>query len=368
MIRSGIHPARSEEEREAVFRLRYDVYVEEMGRYRQAADHDNRRFEEPEDATARIFYAAKDGEVVGTARFSCGMDGPFSERQMAHYQLAPFLAEVPADAIAVGERGMVVPRLRGSPIFKEMGEHGRRFLNEHRIQLFFGACEPHLLSLYLGQGARTYAEQNVNSPEAGYLIPIVTVVEDVAYLRRIAASTLADAHDFGADARIPDCVDRLITGTVMSERLTAPGAYRQEIDEALDELEGRRITALDALTDEETARCLGRSNIIECKAGDRVLKKGGVARNMFVVLEGTLEVRDEGRLIGVLGAGDVFGETAFLLERPRTADVYAATDGTRVLSLGESTLRELIESEPAAAAQILLNVAKILCLRVLRRG
>ena len=40
MIRSGIHQAESDEEKEAVYRFRYDVYVEEMGRYGEAADHE----------------------------------------------------------------------------------------------------------------------------------------------------------------------------------------------------------------------------------------------------------------------------------------------------------------------------------------
>ncbi len=33
----------------------------------------------------------------------------------------------------------------------------------------------------------------------------------------------------------------------------------------------------------DAARVLDRSTIIECSAGDHVLKKGGVARNLFVV-------------------------------------------------------------------------------------
>lgn len=55
-----------------------------------------------------------------------------------------------------------------------------------------------------------------------------------------------------------------------------------------------------------------------------MLKRGGSARNTFVVLGGTLEVRDDNRLVGVLSAGDAFGEMAFLLERPRAFDVDAA--------------------------------------------
>ncbi len=53
MIRSGFQMADSEEEKLAVSRFRYDVYVEEMGRYEAAADHENRTLMEPEDDTAR---------------------------------------------------------------------------------------------------------------------------------------------------------------------------------------------------------------------------------------------------------------------------------------------------------------------------
>jgi hypothetical protein len=370
MIRSGIHLAQTDEEKLAVYRFRYDVYVEEMGRYGGVADHGRRLLVEPEDGTARIFFAAEEGRIVATSRFSWGGDGPFSARQIEHYQLGPFLAELPPEAIAVGERGMVAAHLRGSPLFRELGLASRKFMSEKRIQLVFGACEPHLLSLYLGQGSRTYARHNINSPEAGYLIPIVSVVEDVEYLRRIGSPNAETAVDFGADARIPACIERLVprASGVLSQRLEDAGAYWGEIHRALGELGEGHFSALDGLSDQEAERCLPRSNIIECEAGDRVLKKGGVARNMFVVLDGTLEVYDGESLIRVMGPGDVFGEMAFLLGRPRSADVYAATDGVRVLSLSESTIREMIETEPSVAARLLLNIAKILCLRVLKKG
>jgi len=245
--RRGGTDAESDDEKQAVYRLRYDVYVEEMGRYRGIADHANRLLVEPEDETARIFYCGKDGRVVGTGRFSWGGDAPFSERLIEHYQIAPFLKELPPEAIAVGERGMVIPELRGSDVFDAIGRASRRFMNENRVQLSFGACEPHLLPLYIGNGARTFAEKNINSPESGYLIPIVWVVEDVAYLRRIGSPEVDSVIDFGADARIPDCVDRLITraGSVVSQRLTASGSYTQEIHEALSALSESQLADED---------------------------------------------------------------------------------------------------------------------------
>ena len=85
------------------------------------------------------------------------------------------------------------------------------------------------------------------------------------------------------------------------------------------------------------------------------------------MLDGTLEVRDGDQIVGVLSAGDAFGEMAFLLERPRSFDVDAATDGTRVLSLSEGALRKMIAEDATVAAKLLLNVSKMLCVRLIRR-
>ena len=364
----GIYLAETEEEREAVYRFRYQVYVEEMGRYRETADHDNRRLWEPCDDQSRIGFALENGEVVATGRFTWGGHGPLPERQIRQYDLEPFLAELPPEAIGVGERGMVTPRLRGTNLLLRMLQHSLAFVNENRIQLTFGNCEPHLLNLYLGLGHRTYAKRNVNSPEAGYLIPIMFVPEDVAYLRNLNSPLVHYVKDFGEDARIPACVQRIMTdgSAVMSSRLTSSEAYWGRVYGALSELESNRISAFDGMGEDDASRCLAKSNIIECGAGDRVLKKGGVARNIFVLLDGTLEVRDGDRLVRVLSKGDVFGEMAFLLEQPRSMDLYAATDGVRVLSLSESELHQMIEGEPGVAAHLLLNISKMLCMRLLK--
>ena len=136
--------------------------------------------------------------------------------------------------------------------------------------------------------------------------------------------------------------------------------------------EARARTTASWLTPGEVAitaeiqRCLGRSNIIECAAGDRVLKAGGAGRNIFVVLAGTLEVRVDDRPVGVLQTGDAFGETAFLLDMTRTADIVAVVPDSRILSLSDGALRKMIEEEPTIAAKFLLNLSKMLCGRLIK--
>src|SRR6266481_5524605 len=109
--------AETEEEKRAVYRFRYTIYVEEMGKYKSVADHKRRMFSEPCDAHSRIFYAAENGDVVATARTTWGGDAPLPQRMIDQYGLEPLLAELPQAAISVGERGMVVPRLRGTDLF-----------------------------------------------------------------------------------------------------------------------------------------------------------------------------------------------------------------------------------------------------------
>ncbi len=81
-----------------------------------------------------------------------------------------------------------------------------------------------------------------------------------------------------------------------------------------------------------------------------------------------MEIRDGERLVGVSGAGDIIGEVAFLLESPRSMDVYAATDDARVLSLSERTIKKIIDDDSEAAARLLLNVAKMLCYKLVRKS
>ena len=313
----------------------------------------------PEDAHSRIYYARDGDAVVAATRMTWGSDG-FSERQIDQYQLGPFLAELPPEIMGVGERNTVLPSHRGTGVLDQLFAFSGTETIERGLQVVFGCCEPHLLPLFLRMGQRTYAPHNINSPAAGYLIPLVSFIPDVDALRGIGPAT--------PPGELPACITAVLArgGSVRSEVLAAPGEHWSEIRRTLDALDAQRDSIFELFTDDEAKRCIARSTIIECAAGDRVLKRGGTARNIFVVLEGTLEVRDGDTIVNVLTAGDVFGEMAFLLERPRSFDVDAATDDTRILSLSEGALRGMIADDATIAAKLLLNLSKMLCVKLIR--
>lgn len=364
-----IRCARSGEDRDRVYRFRYDIYVEEMNRYRSVADHRSRHLKEDVDDQSRLYLATEADRVVGAMRFTWGADAPLTPRHVQQYDLGPWLERVPPESIIVGERFMVLPEYRGTNLLFKMFQTYLKFVNAHRIQLIFGDCEPHLLNLYQGLGFRTYTRHNVSSAEAGYLIPLVMVPEDLEYMRAVDSPLLKVLEDFGEDARVPPAALELLRKdtAVFSRSFADPDEYWSRIHDALSNVGHRRISPFDGMTDEQADACLGKSSTIECAAGDRVLKKGNVARNMFIVLAGTLEVRDGERGLGTLTVGDVFGEMAFLLGTPRAADVYAVSDDVRILSLSESEIRGIIDTEPEIAAKLMLNVSKLLCQRILNR-
>lgn len=354
--------AQSEQDREELFRFRYGVYVQEMGRYRQTADHRGRRLVEPEDAHSILYGAREDGQAVGTSRLTLGADG-FSARQIEQYSLGPFLSEVPARLMAVGERLMVAPHLRGWAVASQLRELAREDIEASGVRLVFGNCEPHLLSMNLSAGGRTYAEHNINSEEAGYLIPLLFLGGHTDGLAAAIGSLDGDGRPC-----LPRSLEAALarSDAVRSASLMTPGEYWAHVEGALERLEEEELHAFAGLEEAERRECISRSNVIECDPGDRVLKEGGSSQNLFLVLEGTLEVRHRGRFVNVLQPGDVFGEMAFLLALPRQSDVHAATPGVRILSLSDGTLHKLMAEKPTLAAKLLLNISRMLCGRLIK--
>lgn len=352
-------------EREEVYRFRYDIYVDEMGRYGDVADHAGRRLVEPDDELARLNLIRHEGRVIGTARFSWGaVPGALNERMVEQYDLQPFLDAVPHENIAVGERLMFLPEYRGGPLlFKFVSESLVQFQREG-IQLFFGDCEPHLLNPYQSMGYRPYTRRHVNKPGTGYLIPIVFVTGDMEHLKLIGSPLWEVLKD--GEGRVPENLDALMAGSksILSHRLDSNGEEWALLQERIREVGFQELSLFSGMSDEEIEVCLQKSVRIECQEGDRLIKKGNPAENLYAVIRGNLEVKAGDEVVAVRSAGDIIGEIAFFMALPRTMDVVAATDDVEVVSFSQSALRKLIKTQPEAATKLLFNMSRLLCMKV----
>jgi CRP-like cAMP-binding protein len=76
----------------------------------------------------------------------------------------------------------------------------------------------------------------------------------------------------------------------------------------------------------------------------------------FMILDGTAEVRRNGRRVARLAAGDYFGELALLDPAPRAATVVSATQ-VRVAVLGARMFRTLLRELPPMSERLLAAMA-----------
>ena len=352
-------------EREAVYRLRYEVYVEERGAYKDVADHKNRLLSDALDPTGRLLYATVGDEVVGSLRLNWGADVPFVKEIMETYDIQRFLPAIPMGQMIIFSRFMTRPDYRQKGVSFQFLAAMFNFFLENKLQLAFCDCRPHLINSYVRLGFRTYA-QTYNDPIAGLLVPLVMVVEDREHFEQIGSPLAPLLENYSLQADTPTRVASLIPQAppVQSNINARKSGYWSRVHDTLARREVSNITIFDNLSDEETTQFLAKSHIIKCKLGDKIVSKGSNDRTVFIVLSGVVEIKNGDQVTAVQSKGDVIGEVAFLLRSEHMADVYAVTENVKVLSLSEKTLQDLIESEPTIAARLLLNLSKILSMRL----
>jgi predicted GNAT family N-acyltransferase len=373
-----VRVATTEAEREAIYRLRHEVYVRELGEYEDAAQDGMLR--DPSDDRARHLYVRIHDTVVGALRYHLGKDGPFSAEDERIYDLPRFRGAVRDDQMAVLSRFCALPEYRPllvpfkllvqslplGPDGRPDGEAGRGSPYPSGVELLFCDCQPHLVNLYARLGFRSFTRV-YSDPVASILVPLVLVRGDVAHFRRLGSPV--GERDPGPDSiALAARVLPLLRGGAM-QRVDGRERSWDEIFFALQDLPGGRASLFDGLVGEEVQAVLAQSFQLELQPGDRLLRRGQLTRTLFVVVLGHLEVREADAHVATLERGDVFGEVAFLLpDQRRISDVFAMDEGTLVVGMSESSLWQLVESSPRASALLLRNLARGLAQKLVERS
>ena len=131
-----------------------------------------------------------------------------------------------------------------------------------------------------------------------------------------------------------------------------------------DSIPGEREKARAILRDDPLFQCLEeeqldslleRSQLNRFGRGERVIEEGAAGDSMFILLRGTAQVfvAQNGAPIrvGVLRAGDCFGEMSLLTGEPRTATVRAEGD-CEVLEMSKPVMSELLHHAPECLDQL----------------
>ena len=102
--------------------------------------------------------------------------------------------------------------------------------------------------------------------------------------------------------------------------------------------------------------------IDEYGVGDVIFEEGTTGRELYVVLDGEVEIA---KLVGgrrtviiTLGKGEFFGEMAVIDGSARSASAIAATAGTRVMRINHARFVYLVSQQPAFALMIMDALSK----------
>jgi CRP-like cAMP-binding protein len=124
---------------------------------------------------------------------------------------------------------------------------------------------------------------------------------------------------------------------------------------------------LASFNEEQWQALLAYTTTERVEAGQVVLALGDAERALYIIGDGRVEVR-VGRpghlqVIATCGDGDVIGEQTFLDGQRRSAEVRAASD-VRLVKLGFDAFEAFAASYPDLARTFLLDLARILSLRL----
>jgi CRP/FNR family transcriptional regulator, cyclic AMP receptor protein len=96
---------------------------------------------------------------------------------------------------------------------------------------------------------------------------------------------------------------------------------------------------------------------IDLHEGKEMTREGAPGREFFVLLDGTADVKKNGRRVNTLGPGDFFGEIALVSREPRTATVIA-TSPVRALVITDRSFRRLLDDAPQVQTKVMEAMAE----------
>ena len=96
---------------------------------------------------------------------------------------------------------------------------------------------------------------------------------------------------------------------------------------------------------------------IDLKHDEYVFTVGNTERNLYYVVDGTVQLRKNDKTLRELKAGDYFGESANLSKVPTTTDAIVSSESARIIVIHADNIDALLSDEPRVALRLLKQMA-----------
>jgi CRP-like cAMP-binding protein len=118
----------------------------------------------------------------------------------------------------------------------------------------------------------------------------------------------------------------------------------------------RNVSLFSGCTRKELERIARSGDEITMTAGSLVVDQGQTGREAFVVLDGTVTVKRNGRKVATLGPGAIVGELSLLDHGPRTATAVCDTDCT-LFVVSQRHFLAVLDDVPTISHKLLASLA-----------
>lgn len=123
-----------------------------------------------------------------------------------------------------------------------------------------------------------------------------------------------------------------------------------------------RLGLLSNVSPKELDEVARSAQLKHLDSGVVVFAQGDVADRFFILVDGEVEVDNDGKVIATLGAGSFFGEGALLSGGLRTATIRTSAPSS-IWSVDYKTFRDVVShhllSDPAAAREAQSRLARV---------
>jgi CRP-like cAMP-binding protein len=350
-------------DQDEVYALRYRCYVEEMGKTDPpGTDHRRKIIHQSHDDRSRHYVALDFQDQICAAFTETPLDGPAVPQWWRTALGLDHLAGLDPRTITVGSRLVLRPDVRRSLILATLLGHVYRAQLEAGRLYALMFCAPALVALYEQLGFRRYTDGFNLSRGGTYLIPMILLLTDRDHLRRVGSPLNRLAAGLDLEPPAWDLLTKRfprLAGTVI-----APAGDEDELWSGISEkmFAAAGGSVFDGLNPDEVRSLIRKAALLDVRAGDRITRQGRLDSELFVALEGLFETQltsgDRVISLGLLGPGEVFGESGFF-GLPRRADVVALTDG-QVLVLSDALLDRMQGSRTPGLARFMKNLFGVL--------
>jgi len=177
-------------ERAAIYRLRYAVYIEELGWTSRYANHAQKTLTDNLDASGNLFVAFRDNQPVGTLRTHHSADADLGE-YISLYHLHDSLRLKPK-SIAIATMFVVRKSMRLSRIACQLMLAALKKALDEGIDLVFIECEPKMAPFYKKLGFAIHVP-SILHPDYGPALCLSMAVNNCPLLAKLNLQSLQAA-------------------------------------------------------------------------------------------------------------------------------------------------------------------------------